>query len=107
MGNIVNIDVDTMGGENAPHKIIEGIEISLQSNQENIRAIELRISDIDKRVAELNGLLKNVDSKSKDYFSQKKVVDKLKSERNILSERIELYRSLEMQGLIMYSQDNK
>ena len=33
MSSKVNIAVDTMGGENAPEKIIDGIEISLQSNQ--------------------------------------------------------------------------
>jgi len=31
----VNIAVDAMGGENAPKKIIEGINISLKSNKEN------------------------------------------------------------------------
>ena len=35
MSNKINIAVDTMGWENAPEKIIEGIEISLQTNQEN------------------------------------------------------------------------
>ena len=34
MSSKVNIAVDTMGGENAPEKIIDGIEISLQSNQD-------------------------------------------------------------------------
>ena len=31
----VNIAIDAMGGENSPKKIIEGINISLQSNKEN------------------------------------------------------------------------
>ena len=35
MTNKTIIAVDAMGGENAPKKIIEGINISLQSNQEN------------------------------------------------------------------------
>ena len=35
MTNKVNIAVDAMSGENSPKKIIEGIKISLQSNQEN------------------------------------------------------------------------
>jgi len=35
MSNKVKIAVDAMGGENSPKKIIEGIEISLKSNQEN------------------------------------------------------------------------
>ena len=35
MSNKVKIAIDAMGGENAPKKIVEGIEISLKSNQEN------------------------------------------------------------------------
>ena len=35
MTNRVKIAVDAMGGDNAPKKIIDGINISLQSNQEN------------------------------------------------------------------------
>jgi len=35
MSDKVKIAVDTMGGENSPKKIIEGIEISLKTNQEN------------------------------------------------------------------------
>ena len=35
MTNKVKIAIDAMGGENSPKKIIEGIEISLKSNQEN------------------------------------------------------------------------
>ena len=35
MLNKVKIAIDTMGGENSPRKVIEGIEISLKSNQEN------------------------------------------------------------------------
>ena len=35
MSDKVKIAIDTMGGENSPRKIIEGIEISLKSNQEN------------------------------------------------------------------------
>ena len=31
----VKIAVDAMSGENSPKKIIDGIEISLRSNQEN------------------------------------------------------------------------
>ena len=31
----INIAIDAMGGENSPQKIIEGINISLQSNKEN------------------------------------------------------------------------
>ena len=35
MSDKVRIAIDTMSGENSPKKIIEGIEISLKSNQEN------------------------------------------------------------------------
>ena len=35
MTNKVKIAIDAMGGENSPKKIIEGIEISLKSKQEN------------------------------------------------------------------------
>ena len=35
MTNKVKIAIDAMGGENSPKKIIDGIEISLKSNQEN------------------------------------------------------------------------
>lgn len=35
MDKKVNIAIDAMGGENSPAKIIEGINISLQSNKEN------------------------------------------------------------------------
>ena len=35
MSNKIKIAIDAMGGENSPKKIIEGIEISLKSNQEN------------------------------------------------------------------------
>ena len=35
MLNKVKIAIDTMGGQDSPKKIIEGIEISLKSNQEN------------------------------------------------------------------------
>ena len=35
MSNKVKIAIDAMGGLNSPKKIIEGIEISLKTNQEN------------------------------------------------------------------------
>jgi len=35
MINKVNIAIDAMGGENSPKKIIDGINLSLQTNQEN------------------------------------------------------------------------
>ena len=35
MSNKINIAIDAMGGENSPKKVIDGINISLQSNKEN------------------------------------------------------------------------
>ena len=35
MADKVNIAIDAMGGENSPNKVIEGIKISLHTNQEN------------------------------------------------------------------------
>ena len=35
MSNKVKIAVDAMGGENSPHKIVDGIEISLKLNKDN------------------------------------------------------------------------
>tara|TARA_B100000700_G_scaffold315667_1_gene404091 strand:- start:458 stop:1462 length:1005 start_codon:yes stop_codon:yes gene_type:complete len=35
MSNKINIGIDTMGGENSPKKIIDGIEISLKNNIDN------------------------------------------------------------------------
>ena len=35
MSNKVKIAIDAMGGENAPKKIVDGIEISLKTNKEN------------------------------------------------------------------------
>ena len=35
MPNKITIAVDAMGGENSPKKVIEGIEISLKSGEEN------------------------------------------------------------------------
>jgi len=36
MSNKVKIAIDAMGGENSPKKVLEGIEISLKSNNENL-----------------------------------------------------------------------
>ena len=36
MNDKVKIAIDAMGGENSPSKIIEGIKISLKSNNDNI-----------------------------------------------------------------------
>ena len=35
MSNKVKIAIDAMGGENAPRKIIDGIDISLKTNKDN------------------------------------------------------------------------
>ena len=53
MSNKVKIAIDTMGGENSPKKIIDGIEISLLSNQENFFYLygqkDLILKELDKK----------------------------------------------------------
>ena len=44
MNDPITIAIDAMGGDNAPKKIIEGINISLQSNQENFFFLYGKIS---------------------------------------------------------------
>ena len=51
MINKVNIAIDAMGGENSPKKIIEGINISLQSNQENFFFIYGQQDLLEKEIA--------------------------------------------------------
>ena len=50
MLNKVKIAIDAMGGENSPRKIIEGIEISLKSNQENFFYLYGKKDLLDKEV---------------------------------------------------------
>ena len=53
MSNKVKIAIDAMGGENSPKKIIDGIEISLLSNQENFFYLygqkDLILKELDKK----------------------------------------------------------
>ena len=51
MINKINIAIDAMGGENSPKKIIEGINISLQSNQENFFFIYGQQDLLEKEIA--------------------------------------------------------
>ena len=51
MTNKVNIAIDTMGGENAPKKIIEGINISLKSNRENFFFLYGQEEHIEKEIS--------------------------------------------------------
>ena len=51
MTNKVNIAVDAMSGENSPKKIIEGIKVSLESNQENFFFLYGRQDQLEKEVA--------------------------------------------------------
>ena len=51
MTNKVNIAVDAMSGENSPKKIIEGIKISLESNQENFFFLYGQQDQLEKEVA--------------------------------------------------------
>ncbi len=54
MTNKVNIAIDAMGGENAPKKIIDGINISLKSNQENFFFLYGKEDLIDKEIGKNN-----------------------------------------------------
>ena len=51
MSNKIKIAIDAMGGENSPKKIIEGINISLQSNQENFFFIYGQQDLLEKEIA--------------------------------------------------------
>ena len=50
MSHKVKISIDAMGGENSPKKIIEGIEISLKSNQENFFYLYGKKNLLDKEI---------------------------------------------------------
>ena len=51
MKNKINIAIDAMGGEGSPKKIIEGINISLQSNQENFFFLYGKKELLDKEIS--------------------------------------------------------
>ena len=51
MTDKVNIAIDAMGGENSPKKVIEGINISLKSNQENFFFLYGQHDLIEKEIA--------------------------------------------------------
>ena len=51
MNKKVNIAIDAMGGENSPKKVIEGINISLKSNQENFFFLYGQRDLIEKEIA--------------------------------------------------------
>ena len=51
MTNKINIAIDAMGGENSPKKIIDGINISLQSNQENFFYLYGQQNILEKEIA--------------------------------------------------------
>jgi len=59
MNKIVNIAVDAMGGENAPKKILKGIEISLKKNSDNFFYLFGKKDLIEKEVKNNNILKKN------------------------------------------------
>ena len=52
MTNRVKIAIDAMGGDNAPKKIIDGINISLQSNQENFFFSIWQTGSFGKRISQ-------------------------------------------------------
>ena len=59
MTNKVKIAIDAMGGENSPKKIIEGIEISLRSNQENFFYLYGKKDLLEKEISKKTLLQKN------------------------------------------------
>ena len=56
MNKKVNIAIDAMGGENSPKKVIDGINISLQSNQENFFFIYGQQDLLEKEIAKKKAL---------------------------------------------------
>jgi len=59
MSNKVKIAVDAMGGENAPKKIIDGIEISLKTNKENFFYLYGKRNLLDKEISKKKLIQKN------------------------------------------------
>ncbi len=59
MSNKVKIAIDTMGGENSPKKIIEGIEISLKKNKENFFYLYGKKDLIEKELSKNNLVKEN------------------------------------------------
>ena len=51
MSNKVKIAIDAMGGENAPKKIVDGIEISLKTNKENFFYLYGKRNLIEKEIS--------------------------------------------------------
>ena len=58
MSNKVKIAIDAMGGINSPKKIIDGIEISLKSNQENFFTLYGKKDLLEKEVSKKSSLHK-------------------------------------------------
>ena len=63
----VKIAIDAMGGENAPKKIIEGINISLKSNKENFFSLYGK-KEIIKKEFSTNKLVELPESKQKNIL---------------------------------------
>ena len=58
MLNKVKIAIDAMGGQDSPKKIIEGIEISLKSNQENFFSLYGKKDLLEKEIYKRKGMRK-------------------------------------------------
>ena len=58
MLNKVKIAIDAMGGQDSPKKIIEGIEISLKSNQENFFSLYGKKDLLEKEISKRKGIIK-------------------------------------------------
>ena len=57
--NKINIAIDAMGGDNAPHKLIEGIKISLKSSNENFFFLYGNENILQKEISKNNLLQEN------------------------------------------------
>ena len=58
MLNKVKIAIDAMGGINSPKKIIDGIEISLKSNQENFFSLYGKKDLLEKEISKKKNIMK-------------------------------------------------
>ena len=59
MSEKIKIAVDAMGGENSPNKILEGIKIALQNNQELSFFLYGQKNIIDKEISKSKSIIKN------------------------------------------------
>ena len=88
MSNKVKIAIDAMGGENSPNKIIDGIEISLKTNQENFFYLFGQKDLLEEKI-------------SKNKFIQK-YCEVINSEDNVLDDESPLVAAKKGKGTSMW-----